>query len=111
MAEGFGFYQKTPFLATLIRALHLLPLLLLKFEPRCPPAYPLVLSRLLFNPFSLAFLSYSVCRSFLLLPPSQEKDVFHVFLLENLESADRPLAFKAALISQLINLRIADFKA
>ena len=80
-AEGFGFYQKTPFLATLIRALHLLPLLLFK------------------------------TRSFLLLPPSQEKDVFHVFLLENLESADRPLAFKAALISQLINLRIADFKA
>ena len=68
-------------------------------------------SRLLFNPFSLAFLSYSVCRSFLLLPPSQEKDVFHVFLMENLESADRPLAFKTALISQLINLRIADFKA
>ena len=81
MAEGFGFYQKTPFLATLIRALHLLPLLLFK------------------------------TRSFLLLPPSQEEDVFHIFLFKNLESTNRALAFKAALVSQLVNLRIADVKS
>ena len=46
-----------------------------------------------------------------LLPASQEEDLFHVFLFEDLEGADSTLAFKAALISQLINLRIADVKA